>query len=193
MTDDGSGLPDPTITRPARPDGRASSCRVGHGHDRERQRPDAGHRSRPCSMGCSSNCATSTRASARTGRTARSVASPAASSMRRRAARMSGTSCPCAITWQRSRAAPSMLVISCRWCAGSVGLRQGLGDRGGCLAARQRGSPRLLDQRRRRHRRPRPRDGRSAVAGRDPTSRSGRPRRGRAAGLGSSGRHVRRL
>ena len=74
-----------------------------------------------------------------------------------------------------------------------VGLRQGLGDRGGRLADRQRRRPQLLDQRRRRHRGARRGRARPAVAGRDPPPRPGRSRGRRPGRLRPSRRDLGRL
>ena len=96
-------------------------------------------------------------------------------------------------TTSRSRpAARSTRGTTARRAARPVRLRQGLGDRGGRLADRQRRRPQLLDQRRRRHRGPRRGGAGPAVAGRDPPPGPGR-QGGRGAGRLRPGRRDLRL
>ena len=112
--------------------------------------------SRSSSTRSSSSSATSTRGSARTATTARSAGWPAArSSSRRLQPRRAPRHGRLRPPRGRDRRRVRRPAASAGRPARSVRLRQGLGDRGGRLAHRQRRRPQLLDQRRRRHRRPR--------------------------------------
>ena len=132
---------------------------------------DAGVPAGRRSTASSTTSARSTRGSAPTARTARSAAWLAASS----------TEASCSPDLRHVLAACDHLAVDerrrlrCPSAAGRgrprpLGLRQGLGRRGGRLDPRRRRRARLRDQRRRRHRRPRARRRRPSVARRGPPS-----------------------
>ena len=91
-------------------------------------------------------------------------------------ASMSSMSSPPATVSRRSREGASMPAGTGPTGASIRPATSRAGDRGGCLAARRGRRAQLLDQRRRRHRRPRRSCPRASVACRHPTSGQGRSR-----------------